>query len=184
MSRTCFLLASLLLATHAAAAEIVRADLDHEGSRYRVDFEARLTAQAASVRTLLSDYDGLARLSDTVVDSRLLPALAGPPRVRIVQRACVLFFCRTLTRVMSVESHPDGDVLTLAEPQTSDYLEVREHWQVATRPEGTHVRYRAQFIPRFFVPPLIGPWLIKSRLRAELEATAARIEVLGARDDH
>jgi hypothetical protein len=176
------LLALLLLATHAWAAQVVRADFDHQGNRYRVEFEAHVAAEAANVRILLSDYDGLARLSDTVVDSRRLPERGGTPRVRIVQRACVFIFCRTLARTMSVESHPDGDVLALTEPETSDYLDVRERWQVIAQAGGdTRVRYRGEFVPRFFVPPLIGPWLIRSFLRAELEATAARIELLGGR---
>lgn len=169
------------LAVHACAAEIVRAEFSHEGNRYRVDFEARISAQAASVRALLSDYDALARLSDTVIESRRLPASTGLPRVRIVQQACVLIFCRTLARVMSVESRPDGDVLALAEPQSSDFLDVGEQWQVMGESDETRVRYRAEFVPRFFVPPLIGPWLIKSRLREEIETTAVRVEQLGTR---
>lgn len=166
--------------TEASAAEIARSALDHQGGRYRIDFEARIAAEAAKVRPLLSDYNGLARLSETVIESQWLAGQAGAPRVRIVQRACIVIFCQTLRRTMLVEPQPDGDVLTLTEPETSDYREVREHWQVIAEAGQTRVRYRAEFVPRFFVPPLIGPWLVKSRLRAELEATAARIESLAA----
>ena len=169
-----------LSATHVPAAEMLRAELDYEGEHYRVDFEAHLAADAARVRALLSDYDHLDRLSDTVLESRRLVSAGGTPQVQIIQRACVLIFCKTLTRVMTVETRPDGDILTLVNSEHGDFRDVTEHWQVIAHAADARVRYRAEFVPQFFVPPLLGPWFIKAYLRSEVKATADRLEALAA----
>ncbi len=168
-------------ATAALAARFERAAVRHEAGRYRLDFVVDLAAPTTPVRALLTDYDHLERLSAHIVESRRLPAVAGSePQVRIVLRACVLIFCRTVRRVMAVERRANGDILTLADPAASDFTHARELWQLQPHAGGTRLTYQAEFAPAFFVPPLIGPWLIKARLHQELEDIAARLERLAA----
>jgi hypothetical protein len=81
---------------------------------------------------------------------------------------------------MGVETRGNGDILTLADPAASDFRHARELWQLQPHAGGTRLTYQAEFEPAFFVPPLIGPWLIKARLRSELEDIAARLEQLAA----
>ena len=178
--RTCAALLAAVCCAAASGANFERAEVTHETGRYQLRFVVDLSAATAAVRALLTDYDHLDRLSAHIVESRRLTAGDGGARVRIVLEACVFVFCKTVRRVMAVETRANGDILTLADPAESDFRHAREIWQVNPQDRGTRLVYEAEFEPSFFVPPLIGPWLIKSRLRGALEEIATRLEDLAA----
>lgn len=178
--RTSAALLAALCCAAALGASFERAEVTHEAGRYRLRFVVDLAAATPAVRALLTDYDHLDRLSAHIIESQRLTA-GGGSRVRIVLEACVLVFCKTVRRVMAVETRANGDILTLADPAHSDFHHAREIWQVNPSDRGTRLVYEAEFEPSFFVPPLIGPWLIKSRLRGALEEIATRLEDLAAR---
>jgi hypothetical protein len=171
------LLAALCCAT-AGGASFERAEVTYQAGRYQLRFLVDLAAATPAVRALLTDYDHLDRLSAHIIESRRLAAGEDQARVRIVLEACVFVFCKTVRRVMAVETRANGDILTLADPAESDFRHAREIWQVSPQGRGTRLTYEAEFEPSFFIPPLIGPWLVKSRLREALEEIAARLEDL------
>jgi hypothetical protein len=172
--------AALLGVRSARTAEVALAEVTHADGRYRVSFEARLAAEAGAVRALLFDYAHLDRLSPTVVASRLVPDPAGRGlgRLHLTQRACVLLFCRRLQRTMQVERGADGDTLTLVDGEENDFREAHERWQVVADGGAARVRFDAEYVPRFYVPPLVGPWLVRRHVLAALEDTAANAERL------
>ena len=71
-----------------------------------------------------------------------------------------------------------GNEAAHADPRFSDFHEVSERWRI--RPEGaqTRMEYNATLVPKFFVPPLIGPWVIKLRIRDSLLSGAETLETL------
>lgn len=162
----------------AHGASILHAEVIHEAGHYTVRFEVLVDADIAKVRQHLTDYAGYHRLSDVIVESRVLAAYPdGRQRVRFVFQACVLFFCRHLYKIADVETRLDGAVM-LTDPRESDFHSAEERWRIEALSHQTRIRYDAQFAPNFFVPPLIGPWLLKIRIRDELETTAKRVEAL------
>lgn len=173
---------TLLLAAlpaSAGAADFLRTDVSHDDPLYRVNFEVRLKAPAPAIHRLLTDYDRLDRLSPRVAESRRLPAAAGKPeRMRLVVEVCVWVFCKNLRRVMDIEPRPEGDILSLADPNEGDFSHVREQWKIYPEATHTRLRYEAEYTPAFFVPPLVGPWLIKRKLHDELVIVVERLEAL------
>ncbi len=168
----------MIIGAPSAAAEILHTTVTHENARYNVDFEVILDAPVERVRQHLTDYDKLARLSDTIVESRVLSREENRQRVFIMLRPCVLFFCRTIRRTVDVEFSPDGQVLSLADPKNSDFKYSLERWNIAAAEERTRLRYTAEVEPSFYVPPLIGPWFVKSTITTELQTTAKKLEAL------
>jgi hypothetical protein len=159
------------------AAEFLETEVTHADGRYRLRFEVRLNAEVVQVHHRLTDYDRLDRLSNLIVASRQLPdGPSGATRVHQSLRACVLFLCRTAQRVLEVETADNGDILTRTDPSASDFEHGEETWQILAEGRGTRLRYRASLTPNFFIPPFIGPWLLKSRLHEELETLARRLE--------
>lgn len=174
---TLFLLA--LAGPPLPAAEFIETEVTHADGRYRLRFEVRLDADPGQVRRRLTDYDHLDRLSDLIVASRRLPdGAGGAVRVHQRLRACVLFLCRSVQRVLEVETSDNGDILTRTDPSASDFEHGEETWQIRAEGRGARLHYRASLTPGFFIPPLIGPWLLKSRLREELETITHRLETL------
>ena len=161
------------------AATVLHTEVEHNAGRYTVTFTFRVNAGAGAVRRQLTDYDHLERLSRVVQKSeQLSPGDDGRPRVRVVMRSCFLFFCQTVRKLETVTEFPDGRLIVVADPTESDYRYSRVEWRIRAEATQTHVTYQAEYEPAFFVPPLIGPWVVKSRIRHELELLAERLEQL------
>lgn len=173
-----------LIAGPAAAAEIIRTDVTHDGGMYTVEFEVRMQARERAVRALMTDYAQLTRLSDTVIVSEVLQQHGnGKQRIKLLLHACVLFLCKDIKKIEDVETLASGDIITEVVPQGSDFTQATERWQIMPDATQTRVRYQAQMTPSFFVPPLIGPYIVKSKIRAELVTSMRKLEQLAARHD-
>ena len=171
--------AALLLTGSAAAYSLGENTIRHSDGRYTVAFDMLLDAETARVRELMTDYDHLDRLSAIVTRSRVLAVRPdGSRRIRLDMRACVLFLCKTVRRVQDVETHANGDITTRAVPSLSDFSHAEEHWRIVPQGNGTRIRYDAHMVPDFFVPPILGPWLLQRALRRDLLGAAALLESL------
>jgi hypothetical protein len=173
------LLLLALLTAPAGAATILDTSVTEDDGRYRVAFDVHVEAELGRVRAILTDLERSDELSDAVVEHALLEARAdGSRRVRFTLRSCVLFFCRDLRKTTDVSGAENGDIVFVTVPADSDFRSGRESWHFEAEGTGTRLAYRAELEPTFFIPPLIGPWLVKMRIRDELETTAERIEIL------
>lgn len=175
----CIALLQAAINNQAAAATVVNADVTHAGGRYIVTFDVRIDAHSAEVRRHLSDYAHYTRLSDSITESRIV-RVYSPTHVRVAVRldSCILIFCKVLNVVREVETLDNGDIVTEVDPAESDFSEARERWHISEDTGATRLTYAAELVPSFYVPPLIGPWLLKSRIRRELRTTAERLESL------
>lgn len=169
----------LCLAGCAQAGEVLLDRVERQGERYAVAVDALIHARAARVRTLLTDYPTLPRLSPSIRSVVMLPR---PPdaaqRMRIVTRYCVLWLCKTLTHVQEVEDGPDGSIIATVIPEQSDFRYGRMVWSIVPASGETLLKLRGELIPAFWVPPIIGPLLITRILGAEALETAASVEKL------
>ena len=167
----------------AHAGEIIATDVSHEDNVYRVHFVGHIAAKSTAVRALLTDYAQLTRLSQTLQSSEIVEQIPGRQRIKLLFHTCVLIFCRDIAKTEDVYTEPNGDIVTFALPEESDSLRARERWHIVPEGEGTRVEYTAEMVPRFFVPPLIGPVIMKSKIRRELRASVERLERLTASHD-
>ena len=171
--------ACLAVAGSAEAANVLETRVTHDNGRYTVKFEVHIDAKQDTVRRDLTDYAHYTRLSETIRESRVI-AVHSPDRARVAVTldACVLVFCKTLHIVREVEARPNGDLVTVAVPEESDFRYAHERWRIIADGAGTRLVYEAELVPDFYVPPLIGPWLLKYRISDELKTIAQRLELL------
>ena len=163
----------------AAAVNILDLEITHSKRTYLVAFDVLLAAEPADIRELLSDYRQWRRLSDTLSESQLLRTFPdGRQRIRLRFDSCVLFFCKSIQHVKDVVIRSNGDIVTTIVSEHSDFASGWERWQIRGEHNKTRVLYHAVLVPDFRVPPLIGPWALKSRLRHTLIGTAKKLEVL------
>ncbi len=167
----------------ARGAQVLDATLHRNGQTYRVDIRARIEAPEAAVRRIVTDYSHLSELNPAIKSSKVL-AVYGPgsSRVRTVTHACVLFFCKDIVQVQDVKVMPDGEVVATTVPALSDFKSAVARWRLSRVDDATVMDFSARFVPSFWVPPLIGPWLIRHKLSDEMAKTAQRIEQIAAGD--
>ena len=64
-------------------------------------------------------------------------------------------------------------------PEFSNFRSGYANWALREEGGGTHLLFTTQLEPSFWVPPLIGPWLIRYKLREEALQSVDNLEQLG-----
>lgn len=173
------LMLSLAAANAACAEDIHDLQVSGDGGRYRVSFDATLDAPVDRARPYMLEPRQWPQLSEIVTEAHVLAPLAdGGHIVHVTLSACVLFFCKTIQKLEEMRQLPDGDIVTSALPGRGDFHYARERWRVSGDAHRTRVQYDAEFVPAFFVPPVIGPYLLKRELEGLLSETARNLERL------
>jgi hypothetical protein len=181
MIRLLGVLALFGLAPPLYAGEVETLDVDHEGDIYHVIMIFNVAASVARVRAVLTDYTHLSALNAAIVESDVLPAPnENATRVRTRTKDCILFLCADITRVDDVTRDADGGFRATIVPRLSDMKSGLARWRLQSRQDTTRIAFEARMEPDFWIPPLIGPALIKYRLRAHLQETAVNLERLAA----
>jgi hypothetical protein len=162
------------------AATIRTVQIDRKDGRYVLESETYLDAPPNAVFRVLTDYDQFAQISSVFEESRFVGSDDdGTPLVYTRVEGCVWLFCKTMERVERLEFNAPDFIATTALPARSDFRYSRSEWQLS--PEGDHgtrVQYRLEMEPDFWVPPLLGPMLIKRKLVQGGADAVVRIEGL------
>ena len=162
-----------------SAAEIRSIDVQYEDGYYTLVSVVWFDAGLRSMFYVFSTWDLSDQFSGAVVEARDLEAdELGRPGFFVVNRGCVVFFCKTLTRQGYVEIEEEKVLRAIADPALSDFKVSNEAWEFAEEGSGTIVRYTLHMQPDFWVPPAIGPYLIKRKLKTDGGRALDRIEAI------
>ncbi|MEL7296190.1 MAG: SRPBCC family protein [Pseudomonadota bacterium] len=177
-------IAVLLTATPASAAELLSVDVAHDDGTYTMTSVTWFDAPRLGVFDVLTDYSNFGAISSVYTDSRFeSPAEDGTPRVFTQVEGCVLFFCQTMERLERLENRADDYIRTVVEPNNSDFHHSEATWQLTDERGGTRVVYQVIMKPAFWVPPVIGPYMMKRKLAKGGEDAIQRIERLANASD-
>lgn len=176
------LVAGCVLAAPTHGLEVLHDDVVFDDGVLLARFEARLEAGPSAVYAVVSDFEGLDRVSRYVAGvSGVDHDDTGLPRtVSVRLRGCVLVFCREAVKVSRVRL---VDVRTLefiidGETDPGDFVAGRERIAVVADGTGATLRYDAELRPGFRVPRILVPRLLSGAVRRELARAAAQVEQL------
>jgi len=173
------LLAGLLYCATAFGGEVLVASVSHQSGSYLIEVDTRVQMDEPQVRALLTDYNNLGRVNPAIeVSEILLTRRSGDYRVRTVTEACVWFYCMRVHQVQDVIEAQDGTVTALIVPELSDFRYGYARLNLWQEADGTRILIRSEVEPDFWIPPLIGPWLIKRKLLSETLETVENLEQL------
>jgi hypothetical protein len=168
----------------AAAAELQSLQVTHDDDRYRVELEVRLQAPAPAAYAAFTDPASLPLINPSVQKVQVLERPAEDrARLYTEVRVCAVLYCKTLHQVqeMRYAARPDGGTLHAEVlPALSDFAYGRADWSFRGEGGGTRLHFSAELQPAFWIPPVIGPWLVERSLREEAQRTSAGIERLAA----
>ncbi|HMM76235.1 MAG TPA: hypothetical protein PJ986_11040 [Gammaproteobacteria bacterium] len=168
------------LARAAFAANIEYADFRYADHRYRYRYVAHVLAPVAAVRRVMTDYERLSRVNGDIVVSRVLARFGERQLKRqILLKHCVLLFCFDLDLVEHLETRDDGTIVATIAPDEGNIHQGHTEMKIEGLPDGsTRITATAEQEPAFFIPPLLGPLLMKRSFLRETAETARRIEAL------
>ena len=163
----------------ASSAELREVVVDREDGRYSLVSEVWFDTDVAAIYAVFLDYDLAQEFSGFIVESRNLePAENGQRRFYIRNHGCVWFVCRSFERAGFVEPAPYDYIQSTAVAEESDFHSSFESWEFEPDGEGTVVIYRFEFEPKFWIPPLIGPYVLQRKLEKDSVRALDRIEAL------
>ena len=174
-----WLVAILALPLALAAAEIRMLEVEKEDEAYVFDSLTFLAAPPEAVFEVLLDYEQYPRISKVYTEGRYIePAEDGRPRVFTRAEGCILWVCRELVKTEALHVTRYTHISAVVEPDASNLDAGRTDWWLEPEGDGTLLHYRMSLTPAFWVPPLIGTFIIRMALKRAGANAVVRLEEL------
>lgn len=166
------------------AAELQDVTVEQKDGRYHLTSVTYFDATQSQLYKVLTDYEQFPRFAHAFVEAENRePDEQGRPQFYTRMDSCVLMFCKSYIRYGYLELKPEYDIVAMADPELSNFDYSRERWQLIPDGDGTIMIYDFEMEPGFWVPPIVGPYVIKRALRSGGNAAVNRIEALALGND-
>lgn len=173
-----FIISLLLLPCSLPAGEILDSGVTHDEAIYNLSITARVNAPLALVYRSITDFPNLAEINPSIEESQVLASSdSDRQRVRSVIRVCILVFCKQVVQVQDVTLVDAHTVVATMVPGAGDFRAGVARWELMTDGNATLLHFTEEFEPDFWVPPVIGPWLIEKELVKKVAETVMYIEM-------
>ncbi len=163
-------------ATFSHAAEVLQHEITFKDKHYVLSLDMRVNGTVDQVYAILTDFDHFKTLNNSIKHSQLLFNNKHVSTVEVIAEGCVLLFCKRVKQIQIVTEQGNGKIDSITDPDDSDIAYGEAHWQLTNDGKQTKVQYRSDYVPKFWVPPIIGPAILKSRLLEEAQKTIHGIE--------
>ncbi len=158
----------------AWASQPPRITVSAHGDRFHMSLDMRLRAPIRRVWQVITDYADIKRLNPAVKRSTVMRR-DGLTLLHMHITSCVLFICFPVTQTEAMTTRGHHWVRGVIIPRLSSFRSGYSQWRLRTVVGGTEAHFDATLAPSFFIPPLIGPWMIRRKLRNEMDKTAAHL---------
>ena len=173
---------TLLVMESTLAADMRSVDVDYKDGFYTMESTVWFDATVDQVFEVFRQWDLSTEFSSAIVEARdVEPDEQGRPQYHIKHKGCVLFFCLSFERNGYVELEKNEVLRAYADPERSDFVKADETWTFVPESGGTVVTYHLYMKPKFWVPPGVGPYFIKRKLKNDGGDAIDRIEVIAQR---
>lgn len=172
-------LAAVVLTLTGQSATLDELEVTRNEGRYELYANTFLAASPSDIYSVLLEYedDKFQRISSVYKESGYLdPESDGTPIVYTLMEGCILFYCLSMRRTERLEKEEFNYIRTITIPEKSDFKYSRSEWTFAPADGGTRMTYTLVMEPDFFVPPIVGPYILKRILRSGGSRVISRIE--------
>jgi len=168
------LVASMSGFLHESKITYQRHEIDYYDGRILVDYRVKIDISARTLRATLTDYEKFNELSPLIVKSKRTTE-NGKEKISQTLRPCVLGVCYSLEKNQIILLDNNGKITAKVIPEQSHFDSGFEQWFVESTNEGTFLNYHSDLTPKFVVPPIIGPMLLRKVIHQELNEIATRL---------
>jgi hypothetical protein len=140
-------------------------------NRYHVSYKTSISAPLEDVIGMLTNYDKISRVVPTVKKIHILDKNDNFDLVETHYKGCILFFCKKLINTQKITIN-NAVIEAISLPNNSDFKYSLMRWELKENDGVTVLNYTAEFEPKFWVPPIIGPKFLKRKLVIETQHAA------------
>jgi hypothetical protein len=173
-----------ITATQTHAAEVLAVEVTRDSASFVIGMHVAINAAPQAVFRALQDYEAMLRYNPDLRAVRVEPTSeANRVRLSTTIHTCVLFFCKTMQQeqVMTSSSDGNGGVLQSELSPENGAFRGSGRWTVTpcrTDSLSSCMDVHLVLVPEFWVPPVLGPWLIRRKMNEEAQRSSAGIEVV------
>lgn len=175
------LLLGLALSTAVIAAEVHDVSVTHHDGRYRIFMRVDIAANPQRAMDVFTDYQNLTLINPAVKEVQILASKDDYSQIRTRIEICVLWVCKDVVQVQDMRREGLRLKARVVAAQ-SDLRYGKAKWHVwecrSSEAERACLTLHAELEPDFWVPPLIGPYVMKRMLAEEALITSRGIERL------
>ena len=159
------------------AAELEHLQVTHIGKRYQVVMHASMDTQAEKAYAVFTDFASLPLINSAIIKAQPIDGARAPgQRLHTQVQVCVMGFCRVFDQVQDMHTTPPEHLRADVIPELSNLRYGQASWRIWNDGGRAKLIFEAVVEPDFWIPPLIGPWLIERKLASEAVDTANGIE--------
>lgn len=173
MPRIASAIAILPLAFGVGTAAGADADVGRRGSIFEIRATIEASASIDLCYAVLTDFDRLADFVPGMVSSRIVSPPGEPLRLRQVGRTQLALSDYTFDVTLAVELDAPREITFRSVAGNLQTMQGR--WLVAGDAAHCTIDYQADIEPGFWVPPLIGPLLMRSQVARQVEGLESEI---------
>lgn len=167
-------LATLLLAAPFCAAQEVKVKVQRHGETIVVDVEAHVAAPVKDAWSVFTDYDHMSSFISNIKHSKVLARDGNLLEVEQAGETRVAFMRFGFVAVRAVELTPMQEIRSSL--VSGDFKAYLSTTQVSATPTGAKISHHGEYVPKSWMPPLIGPAMIESETRKQYLEFIAEIE--------
>ena len=170
-------LRALLVLCLAAGCQARAADVvvtaARDGDVLRIQASAEFEGTLAQTWQVLTDYDNLAKFIPNLSLSRVTARSADGITVEQKGEVRLLFFSFPIEVKLAVSESPPTKVMSRA--IEGNFREMSGTYLVDEHSGRIRLRYSGRMVPGFFVPPLIGTWVLRNNVEMTFNALVDEI---------
>jgi len=171
------LYALLLFSSICTAGELEELSVTEAGGEYRLRIVSVLDAPMDYVYNVITDYKHAYRINPSITEIEILSSnRSDVVRVRSRSEHWVGPFRFEIDWVGDFVETKHGHIKVKIIPEFSSFESGSAIWEIRPQGERTWVLHESSLNPKFFIPPIIGDYIIKRRLVGESITTFSRIE--------
>jgi len=163
----------LIVAVSAPAADIV-VRASRSGDVLQVEASAELEGSLENAWQVLTDYG---RLAEFVPDLQVSRVISRDHNTAVVEQkgeARLLFFSYPIDVRLAITEKPREQVVSRA--VAGNFREMQSTYALEARQGRLLLRYSGRLEPDFYVPPLIGTYLLRANVESMFRALVEEIE--------
>jgi ribosome-associated toxin RatA of RatAB toxin-antitoxin module len=169
--RRCIAALLVVLAPAVAVAGPVETRIERVGSGLDVHSTLEASAPATTCYATLADLEHLAQFVPGLESSRIVSAPGAP--IELHQVGETRAFGMKLDVTFAVRLDPPRQIEFRR--IRGNFVRMEGSWTVSGNDAGCRIEYRAAVEPDFWVPPLLGPMLMRREVDAQMAGVLAEI---------
>ena len=169
------LLASIgpLPASASEADDPISVKVDRRGETVVIDVEVKIDATVAEVWGVMTDYDRMADFISTMKSSKVMTRHGNSLEVAQSGETKVAFMKFKFTGVRGIELLPKSEIRSrLIE---GDFKSFQSTTRLVESGEGMKIVHHGEYVPKSWLPPLIGPAIIEGGTRRHYTEVIAEV---------